>query len=49
VPIYIVDKKPEDLEIVEPPSQSNGFLRLVVRSRKGNIKDVRISWQRVKP
>jgi serine/threonine-protein kinase len=49
VPVYIVALQPSDLEIVEPPSPSNGFRRLVVRSRSGKTKEVRISWQKVRP
>jgi hypothetical protein len=46
--VFIDKTEPPDLEIVEPPSPSSGFRRLVVRSRR-KIREVSISWRKASP
>jgi ribosomal protein L40E len=46
VPVQI-EVEPSDIAIVEPPSPSNGFRRLVLRSRSKRNTVVTITWKRL--
>jgi hypothetical protein len=46
VPVHI-EVEPSDIAIVEPPSPSNGFRRLVLRSRSKRNIVVTITWKKL--